>query len=100
MRFGTVLALACTLSCCGCFAQQRCYHDTVSAVSGVGLPGDTMVMTSGRIFPMRNETARDYHWVPGDKVLICYRHNDVTHQDEAYISSIPGAITTVPQHHW
>src|SRR6266851_7022347 len=96
MRFGTVLALACTLSCCGCFAQQKCYYDTVSAVSGVGLTGDSpvMVMTSGRIIRPGRWTARDYHWLPGDRVLICYRHNDVAHRDEATISGVPRTATT------
>src|ERR1700680_2924227 len=101
MRIGTVLALACTLSCWVCYAhQQRCYYDTISAVSGVGLQGDTLVMTSGRIFPVSKETQRAYHWLPDDRVLICYRHNDVAHRDDWEISSIPGAITSVPQHHW
>ena len=99
MRLVTLLAVSC-ISIMGCFAQQKCYYDTVAAVSGVGLPGATLVMTSGQILRMGNETQRGYHWVPGDKVSICHRHNDVANRDEWYIASVPGAITTVPQHHW
>ena len=90
----------------GCFAREKCRYDTISAVSDVNLSGHTgrtLVMASGRIFQIWEKSEHGSNvsslaggqWHEGDRVLMCYRHNDAEHRDEVYIHGL-NAIRSLP----
>ena len=105
ITFLTVLAFSC-ISIMGCFAREKCRYDTISAVSDVNLSGRTsrtLVMASGMIFHPWAESEHGSNvsslaggqWHEGDRVLMCYRHNDAEHRDEVYIHGL-NAIRSLP----
>jgi len=105
ITFLAVLAFSC-ISTMGCFAREKCRYDTISAVSDVNLSGHTsrtLVMASGRIFQPWEESEHGSNvsslaggqWHEGDRVLMCYRHNDAEHRDEVYIHGL-NAIRSLP----